>query len=243
MGIGMFIDLVSTDNQISCNVKAAKLLGLDTAIYLNELINIHAKALSKNKLNKDGFFRLKRSYITDRTTIKQNRQLEIDENLMGVEIISKDKFDPDLMKVDIEMYASILTNQSNVISNKVEKLVLKKSKSEKAEDKKRAIIDGLKSNVRCSNEELRELYFDWIDSIYEKPGGFLSKSAIKIFEDTVNNYTKGDLDLAISLLKLATVKAYKNADWVINLYEKDKNVLRTTVERSDENVELSSISY
>ena len=25
----MFIDLVSTDNQISCNVKAAKLLGLD----------------------------------------------------------------------------------------------------------------------------------------------------------------------------------------------------------------------
>ena len=230
MGISMFIDLVSTDNQISCNVKAAKLLGLDTAIYLNELINIHAKALSKNKLNKDGFFRLKRSYITDRTTIKQNRQLEIDENLMDVEIISKDKFDPDLMRVDI-------------ISNKVEKLVLKKSKSEKAEDKKRAIIDGLKSNVRCSNEELRELYFDWIDSIYEKPGGFLSKSAIKIFEDTVNNYTKGDLDLAISLLKLATVKAYKNADWVINLYEKDKNVLRTTVERSDENVELSSISY
>lgn len=239
----MFIDLISTDNQISCNVKAAKLLGLDTAIYLNELINIYAKAMSKNKLNSNGFFRLKRSYITDRTTLSQNRQLEIDENLKSIEVIVKDAFDPDLMLVDIEMYASILTNQSKVVSDKVEKLITKKSKTDKANDKKRAIIEGLKSGVSCSNEELRDLYFGWIESVYEKPGGFLSKSTIKIFEDTINNYTKGDLDLAITLLKLATVKAYKNADWVINLFEKDRNALRTTTERADENIALSDVSY
>lgn len=239
----MFIDLISTDNQISCNVKAAKLLGLDTAIYLNELINIYAKAMSKNKLNNNGFFRLKRSYITDRTTLSQNRQLEIDENLKSIEVIVKDAFDPDLMLVDIEMYASILTSQSKVVSDKVEKLITKKSKTDKANDKKRAIIEGLKSGVNCSNEELRDLYFGWIESVYEKPGGFLSKSTIKIFEDTINNYTKGDLDLAIILLKLATVKAYKNADWVINLFEKDRNALRTTTERADENIALSDVSY
>lgn len=239
----MFIDLISTDNQISCNVKAAKLLGLDTAIYLNELINIYSKAISKNKLNNNGFFRLKRSYITDRTTISSTRQLEIDENLKSIEVIVKDAFDPDLMLVDIEMYASILTNQNKVVSNKVEKLITKKSKSERAEDKKKAIVEGLKSSVVCSNQELRELYYDWIESIYAKPNGFLSKSVIKIFEDTINNYTKGDLDLALTLLKLAVVKAYKNADWVINLYEKDKNVLRTTTERFDDNTSLSDISY
>ena len=162
---------------------------------------------------------------------------------MGIEIITKDMFDPDLMSVDIEMYASILTNQNKVVSNKVEKLITKKSKSEKAEEKKRAIIEGLKSSIPCNNLELREAYCNWIDSIYDKPGGFLSKSAIKIFADTINNYTKGDLDVALELLKLATVKSYKNADWVINLYEKDRNSLRTTTNRFDKDVSLSDISY
>ncbi len=240
----MFIDLVSTDNQISCNVKAAKLLGLDTAIYLNELININAKAISKQKLDVNGFFRLNRTYITNRTTLTSKRQLELDINLLDVEIISKDEHDPDLMKVDIEMYASILTNQDKVVSNKVAKLVTKKSKAEKELEKKSAIINNLKMGVVCSDDELKNAYFDWIDAIYDKPGGFLSKGAIKIFETTINNYTKGDLDLALQLLNIATVKAYKNADWVINSYEQQKNTLRTTVTRSVESdVKLSDISY
>ena len=239
----MFLELLSTDNQISCNVKAAKLLGLETAIYLNELINIYAKAISKQKLNENGFFRLKRSYITDRTTLSVARQLELDINLLDTEIIIKDDADDDLMKVDIEMYASILSNQDTSLAKKVERLASKKSRSERQQDKIAAITKNLKYSVTCSNEELRLLYFDWIDSIYDKPGGFLSKGAIKIFEDTINNYTKGDLDLAIELLKLAIVKAYKNAEWVINLYEKNKNQLRTTTNRSNDMVSLSDDVY
>lgn len=239
----MFIDLVSTDNQVCCNIKAAKLLGLEAAIYLNELINIHAKAIAKNKLNQEGFFRLKRSYITERTTISATKQLELDDQLLQVEILTRDQFDPDLLKVDIEMYASMLTNQNQIISNKVEKLVTKKSKTEKAAEKHNAIIENLKASVRCTDSELRDLYFAWIESIYARPGGFLSKGAVKIFEDTINNYTKGDLDLALTLLKIATVKAYKDATWAINLYERDHNALRTTVTRAKVEAEMSDVVY
>lgn len=44
-------------------------MGLHTAIYVNELINISAKALKKNKLIADKFFLLDRKYITRRTTL------------------------------------------------------------------------------------------------------------------------------------------------------------------------------
>ena len=239
----MFLDLIATDNQISCNVKAAKLLGLDTAIYLNELININAKAISKGKVDSNGFFLLKRTYITDRTTLSVYRQLELDKGLENVEIISKDPNDQDRLKVDIEMYASILANQDTSIANKVEKLATKKTKTEKDQEKREAIANNLKLGVRCNNDELRMAYYGWIDSVCSKPNGFLSKSVIKIFEDTINNYAKGDLDLALALLKIATINAYKNAEWAINIYEKDKNQLRTTQNRVDTPTTLSEISY
>lgn len=240
----MFLDLIATDNQISCNVKAARLLGLDTAIYLNELINIYAKAIAKGKLDENGYFRLKRSYITDRTTLSVYRQLELDFNLLNTEIIERDPTDQDLMKVDIEMYASILTNSNEDITKKVEKLAAKKSKAEKDAEKKQAISDALKASVaHIMPLELRNAYCSWIDTICEKPGGFLSKGAIKIFEDTINNYTKGDLDVALDLLAIATVKAYKDPTWVINFYERNKPQLRTTQSREQKNIELSGISY
>ena len=240
----MFLDLIATDNQISCNVKAAKLLGLETAIYLNELINIYAKAIAKNKLDDRGYFKLKRSYITDRTTLSQQRQLELDINLLNTEIIERDVTDCDLMKVDIEMYASILTNSDTLLSTKVEKLAAKKSRAEKDAEKRRAITDALKASVACIMPlELRSAYYNWIDSVCEKPGGFLSKGAIKVFEDAITNYTRGDLDVALDLLAIATVKAYKDPTWVINTYERNKNQLRTTQNRVAGNVELSEISY
>ena len=63
----MLIDLLSTSNYVSYNIRLAELLGLHAAIYLSELMNINDKAIRKNKLN-DNYFKLKREYITSRTT-------------------------------------------------------------------------------------------------------------------------------------------------------------------------------
>jgi hypothetical protein len=51
----VLIELLSTSNYVSYNIKLAELLGLHAAIYISELMNINDKAIRKNKLN-DNYF-------------------------------------------------------------------------------------------------------------------------------------------------------------------------------------------
>ena len=47
----MLIELLSFSNYGSYNVKLANVLGLETAVYLSEIMNINERALRKNKLD------------------------------------------------------------------------------------------------------------------------------------------------------------------------------------------------
>ena len=60
---------------------------------------------------------------------------------------------------------------------------------------------------------------DWVDGVYARPNGFLSKSSIKIFQDTLNSYTQGDLDLALRVVQIATVQGYRDCQWAINMLQ------------------------
>ena len=53
----------------------------------------------------------------------------------------------------------------------------------------------------------------------------LFKNSIKLFQDTLNNYTQGDLDLALRIVHIATAQSYKDCQWAINVYEKDKVII------------------
>jgi len=64
-------------------------------------------------------------------------------------------------------------------------------------------------------------YQDWVDGVYANPKGFLSKSAIQVFQRTIDEYAKGDLDLALKLIEIATVNGYRDANWAINVFKKD----------------------
>ena len=97
------------------------------------------------------------------------------------------------------------------------------------------MINELKNSIVCSNYELLTALRDWVDGVYARPGGFLSKSSIKLFQDTLNNYTQGDLDLALAVVRVATIQGYRDCTWAINLYESNKakansniNKVRTT---------------
>ena len=63
----MLIDLLCTDNYVSFNINIAKVMGLNYAIYISELLNISNKATAKKKLL-DGKFKVDRDYIANRTT-------------------------------------------------------------------------------------------------------------------------------------------------------------------------------
>ena len=57
------------------------------------------------------------------------------------------------------------------------------------ESQRQQYINMLKNSIECSNYELLTALRDWVDGVYARPNGFLSKSAIKIFQDTLNSYT------------------------------------------------------
>ena len=118
------MDILATDNMVSYNVKIAQVMGLHSAIYINELMNISAKAHRKNKLISDRYFLLDRKYITKRTTIDEKEQLAIDYKLVKQNIIFKPEGGVDVLELNIDKLAEILSSDDEKYLQKVKKLIL-----------------------------------------------------------------------------------------------------------------------
>ena len=104
----MIVDLLATDNMVSYNVKIANVMGLHTAIYLTELINISLKAERKKKLVADKYFLIDRKYITQRTTLSVEEQITIEQKLSKVEVIQKPAGGIDTVYINVDKLAQII---------------------------------------------------------------------------------------------------------------------------------------
>lgn len=214
------MDIFNQDNSITINYKAITLFGLNTAAYLTLLISIYRKATRKNKLDND-FFKLDRSYIQELLGMSVEEQLVCDGNLLKLSIIRKSPDDPNRIKVDLKLYLSLLNDDDLKLIDDVRKS-MKVTRPKGLKQSQRQIqINNLKDCIQCSNYELLTALRDWVDGVYANPKGFLSKASIKVFQDTLNNYTKGDLDLALRIVQIATVQGYRDCNWAINVYEKE----------------------
>lgn len=215
----MLIELLSTSNYVSFNIKLAELLGLHTAIYISELMSINDKAIRKNKLN-DDYFKLKREYITSRTTLDTKEQLEIEKNLLKLGILEKGNDDNDL-RLNITSLTTIMMSTDEQLIDDVKEISKPKRKSRAS--KSEAIKEQLKNNIMTDNDELREAYSGWIDSVYAKQGHF-SKAAVLYAQETVDKFSKRNLDVALELIKIATIHSYRDMEWAINMYNKQHTV-------------------
>lgn len=214
------MDIFNQDNSITINYKAITLFGLNTAAYLTLLISIYRKATRKNKLDND-FFKLDRSYIQELLGMSVEEQLVCDGNLLKLSIIRKSPDDPNRIKVDLKLYLSLLNDDDLKLIDEVRKS-MKVTRPKGLKQSQRQIqINNLKDCIQCSNYELLTALRDWVDGVYANPKGFLSRASIKVFQDTLNNYTKGDLDLALRIVRIATVQGYRDCNWAINVYEKE----------------------
>lgn len=220
----MLIDLLCTDNYVSYNVKLAHLLGLNTSIYLTELLNINTKAIAKQKMT-DEFFTVDRKYITLRTTMDISEQKEIENQLLDLGILKKSEIKDNILSLDITRITSILMSNDEKLIEKIKKTSIKsKNTGEGKITKRQAQANNLKQFINCDNQELREAYLDWIDGVYANPKGFLSKKSIEIFQNTIDDFSKRNLDVALQVISIATVNGYRDATWAINVYKKEHNV-------------------
>ena len=121
----MLIDLLSTSNYVSYNVNIANLLGLKMAVYLSELMNINNKAIHKRKTNSKYGFILDRDYITIRTTLTKEEQLDLDKTLVEFGVL---ELEDSYLNLDINKLASILMSDSKELVQDVKRLVKKPPK-------------------------------------------------------------------------------------------------------------------
>lgn len=216
----MLIDLLSSSNYVSYNVQLAELLGLHTAIYLSELMNINEKAIKKDKLN-NNYFTLVRSYITARTTLEEKEQLEIEENLLKLGILEQGE-QKDTISLNITTLTTLMMDPDESLIDKISKMK-KKSSSKRGRTKADAIKDNLKSNLKVSNQELRDAYCAWIDAIYDKQG-WMSVKCVTVAENTIDSFSNRNLDIALKLLEIASIHGYRDIQWAINKYNQEFKV-------------------
>lgn len=244
----MLIDLFNEDNSITINCKAIEYLGLNAAAYFEVLIRIYKKAYKKNKLQ-EGYFKLDRSYIQKVTSLSVEDQLVCDGNLMKLSLIKKSPEDPNKISIELNMYLSLLNSEDVKLVDDVRKQMKVLKPKTLKQSQRQLTINALKNSIVCSNYELLTALRDWVDGVYARPNGFLSKTAIKIFQDTLNNYTQGDLDLALRIVQIATIQGYRDCQWAINVYEKDKKsgtsspALRATVQDIAKQADLSDTVF
>lgn len=225
----MLLDLFDNDNSIIVNYKTIQVFGLPTAVYLTELINIYKKAHRKNKLIDEEYFKVDRKYINNLIALTPEEQIVCDLNLIKTSILKKSNDNPDILKVDINLYLSLLASEDLKLYDDIKKQMRVQKPKGTKESQRQQYINILKNSIECSNYELLTALRDWVDGVYARPTGFLSKSSIRIFQDTLNNYTKGDLDVALRIVQIATVQGYRDCTWAINMFEdSEKRRLKQT---------------
>lgn len=229
----MLIDLLCTSNYVSYNVKIAEILGLHTAIYLAEITNINCKAINKSKLNDDSSMTIDREYLKKRTTLDEKEQKEIEKNLLDLGILNL--VSGNYVKLNIQALTSILmTNDEKLVEE------IKVNTKKKKRNKDECILDNLKNNlVSITNDELRCAYEGWIESVYAKQG-WLSAANVKAAIIEVDKFSQRNLDKALEILRIASVNGYRDIQWAISYYYKNRQNT-FTISKSNPIIDRDSI--
>ena len=218
----MLTDLMCTDNYAMFNIKVANVMGLHAAVYVNEILNITQKAQQKRKIV-NGYVTIDRDYVHRRTTIFPEEQISIDKKLVGIGVLLVAEDNPDNIQLSVDTLANLVAADDANLLKKVTKLTEVKSvvqSSTKMSVRQKTILE-LKDFIKCSNEELLTAYRDWVDGVYANPKGYLSKRAIIVFQRDVDEFARGDLDLALKIIEIATINGWRCAEWAINTFKKD----------------------
>ena len=214
----MLIELLSSSNYVNFNVRLAQILGLKPAIYLSQIMDINEKAIRKNKVD-NNFFTIDRKYVENRTTLTKDEQVAIEKDLLNIGILEKNSDKKNAISLNITVLTSIMMTPDEDLIKDISSL----SKGKKKRTKSEVIEDNLKDNVLTTNEELRDAYYEWIESVLTKKG-MMTKAAVIHAQPTLDRFCNRNLDIALKVLEIASIHGYEDINWAINSYNKDFKV-------------------
>lgn len=217
----MWLDVMSQYNTLEVNIKLANVLGLHTAVYWAELMNVYARVVKKflPELEKnEGYFELDRHYVKERTTLEVDEQLEIDAGLSKLGVLATRENEPNWIKVDVQKFCAMLVDDNIDAIYEIQK-ISKLNRDDKARAKKFSVRINLMAALSETDSDVIEAYRNWIDSVLEakKP---LTKQGIEIYQRNLNNYTDNK-QIKIKILEIAAMNTYVDFAWSMKIYEKD----------------------
>ena len=219
----MILDFISSANNLNYNVGFAKLFGLYSAVYLNLLLNLYPS-------RENDLIKISRDEIYGLSGIDQDKQLEVEENLISYNLLEVNKVrnssNKNYYKLNVELLTNIVCSPNKDIEQILNSVQIPKKPATKSPSKvsKRAIIiDSLKSNIITQDEKCRNLLTEWIDAVMQKTG-YLSKLAVQYMEQKIFEYSKNSITKARNLCEIAARLAYKDPQWVIKKYEEEKGI-------------------
>ena len=214
----MLMDLLSSNNTIVVNCTYINVFGLNEAVYLSELFNYYKKAQENKEIDNNGFIEIDREAIKKRTTLGIQTQEKIDKQLNKLTLLKvKEK---NKINLDFNKLVSLCLDQSESLLKET-KLLSKSVKQTKEE----RIISQVKTHIKTTNEELYSAYSQWIDSVRAKQG-WISSVAVDEAQKVVDNFSlmpdgSHNLDLALQLIKIASINGYRDMQWAVNTYARD----------------------
>lgn len=230
----MLVNLLASSNQGTYNISVAHMFGLNSAIYIDALINITEKATRKGKLV-DGFIQVDRNYITQVTTLSVDEQIEIDKKLIQVGILEKNELGN--LNLNILELSNIIVGDEEILNKDIENIMKRVHKATKA-SKEEAIAEKLKSHIKTQNVELRLAYNQWIDSVISKDG-WMSTVAVLAGQECVDNASGRDLDIALGIINEASINGYRDMRWAVERFKQVyKPCPNTKVETENEIMEV-----
>lgn len=201
------IDFLGRDARGEYNIALAKLLGLQTAVYVGVILDILFSVRKKVSFDEEGFWTLKRSYVEDMTTLTTEQQKSCEDALISVGVMdvsgNKVRFRADVLLKLIGGEISVPEETLKAIQHKVNSPKL--TASEKR-------MFGLIKCIPETDVELHQAYVDWVSVINDKGGA--NKVVIENFVRDVNNYTS-DKNTKLRLIHIATQTGYKLVEWCI----------------------------
>lgn len=228
----MLINLISLSNYQSYNVILAQALGLNTAVYLNALIEINEKAIRKNKLENDHFL-IDRKYITERTTLGKSQQRNIEKTLEAAHIIHKK--DDDYIKVNIDILSGIMMGENETIVNDLSFL-----KTNDKQKRTESILIAVKRHINGNYpQDMKDAYSEWLDVIQNK-FGFVSKQMILDAQRVVDKEADHNVDVAIDIINIASANGWKDMRYAVQTYNKQRQVKPVEVKQNRIDVDRES---
>lgn len=186
-------------------------------------------------MTNDEYFCVDRNYVQSITTFDVSEQIEIETLLINLGILRKqENEESNALFLDVSMLTSIMMSENETLVSDIQKVTAATTKSKK-KTKTEAIKDEMKSFVIATNQELREAYFDWIDSVFAKQG-WMSKKSVVSAQQVIDEFSHRNLDVALKVIEIASISGYRDMTWAVNTYKSNYNVqYRVPQNRTAEN--------